>query len=193
MRGARTELILPAGRANAQPAERLQPRPCDANRNHCSDTVLVCCPAEVLPPPHSPAQMTAPAAPLEPFLLRRSNSRRSRKMSGTAAPIGCSAKYGARNSQCLRSGKSLPGQAWKLTSMMLHCMHGDRPMKTTIAIDDDLFAKAQEFASVTEQSAVIREALKAFVERGRTQAGSHGGELPSAVAPQRRRQRRNPG
>jgi Arc/MetJ family transcription regulator len=66
-------------------------------------------------------------------------------------------------------------------------------MKTTIAIDDDLFAKAQEFASVTEQSAVIREALKAFVERGRMQAGSHGGELPSAVAPQRRRQRRNPG
>ena len=38
-------------------------------------------------------------------------------------------------------------------------------MRTTIAIDDELFAKAQEFAGVTEKSAVVREALKAFVER----------------------------
>ena len=39
-------------------------------------------------------------------------------------------------------------------------------MRTTIAIDDELFAKAQEFAGLTEKSAVVREALKAFVERG---------------------------
>ena len=38
-------------------------------------------------------------------------------------------------------------------------------MRTTIAIDDELFAKAQEYAGVTEKSAVVREALKAFVER----------------------------
>lgn len=38
-------------------------------------------------------------------------------------------------------------------------------MRTTIAIDDELFAKAREFAGVSEKSAVIREALKAFVER----------------------------
>ena len=38
-------------------------------------------------------------------------------------------------------------------------------MRTTIAIDDELFAKAQEYAGVKEKSAVVREALKAFVER----------------------------
>jgi Arc/MetJ family transcription regulator len=37
-------------------------------------------------------------------------------------------------------------------------------MKTTIAIDDELFAKAQEYAGVTEKSAVVRTALKAFVQ-----------------------------
>ena len=38
-------------------------------------------------------------------------------------------------------------------------------MRTTIAIDDELFAKAQKFAGVTEKSAVVREALKALIER----------------------------
>ena len=61
-------------------------------------------------------------------------------------------------------------------------------MRTTIAIDDELFAKAQEFAGVTEKSAVVREALKAFVEReaarrlarmGGTQAGRQGTTAPS--------------
>ena len=60
-------------------------------------------------------------------------------------------------------------------------------MRTTIAIDDELFAKAQEFAGVTEKSAVIREALKAFVER---EAGSparpdgrHAAERQGSAAP----------
>jgi Arc/MetJ family transcription regulator len=38
-------------------------------------------------------------------------------------------------------------------------------MRTTIAIDDDLFAQAQKYAGVTEKSAVVREALKALIER----------------------------
>jgi Arc/MetJ family transcription regulator len=38
-------------------------------------------------------------------------------------------------------------------------------MKATIAIDDELPAKARRYADVTETSAVVREALKAFVER----------------------------
>ena len=38
-------------------------------------------------------------------------------------------------------------------------------MKATIAIDDELFAAAQEYAGDKEKSAVISEALKAFVER----------------------------
>jgi Arc/MetJ family transcription regulator len=61
-------------------------------------------------------------------------------------------------------------------------------MRTTIAIDDELFAKAQEFAGVTEKSAVIREALKAFVEReAARRLARMGGTRPSAKAPPRRR------
>ena len=61
-------------------------------------------------------------------------------------------------------------------------------MRTTIAIDDDLFAKAQAFARVTEKSAVIREALKAFVEReAARRLVRMGGTMPGAKAPPRRR------
>jgi len=61
-------------------------------------------------------------------------------------------------------------------------------MRTTIAIDDDLFAKAQEFAGVTEKSAVVREALKAFVEReAARRLARMGGAIPGAKAPPRRR------
>ncbi len=61
-------------------------------------------------------------------------------------------------------------------------------MRTTIAIDDELLAKAQEYAGLTEESAVVREALKAFVEReaGRRLARM-GGTQPGAEAPPRRR------
>jgi Arc/MetJ family transcription regulator len=38
-------------------------------------------------------------------------------------------------------------------------------MKATIAIDDELFAAAQEYAGDKEKSAVINEALKAYVQR----------------------------
>jgi Arc/MetJ family transcription regulator len=61
-------------------------------------------------------------------------------------------------------------------------------MRTTIAIDDDLFAKAQEFAGVTEKSAVVREALKAFVEReAARRLARMGGSAPDSKAPPRRR------
>ena len=61
-------------------------------------------------------------------------------------------------------------------------------MRTTIAIDDDLFAKAQAFAGLTEKSAVIREALKAFVEReAARRLVRMGGTMPGAKAPPRRR------
>ncbi|WP_369726409.1 MULTISPECIES: type II toxin-antitoxin system VapB family antitoxin [unclassified Bradyrhizobium] len=61
-------------------------------------------------------------------------------------------------------------------------------MRTTIAIDDELFAKAREFAGVSEKSAVIREALKAFVEReAARRLARMGGAEPNAKAPPRRR------
>jgi Arc/MetJ family transcription regulator len=64
-------------------------------------------------------------------------------------------------------------------------------MKATIAINDELFAKAQEYAGVTEKSAVVREALKAFVEREAARRLARlGGTQPDAKAPPRRRPRR---
>jgi Arc/MetJ family transcription regulator len=61
-------------------------------------------------------------------------------------------------------------------------------MKATISIDDELFARAQEYAGVEEKSAVISEALKAFVEReSARRLARMGGTEPNAKAPPRRR------
>jgi len=38
-------------------------------------------------------------------------------------------------------------------------------MRTTIALDDDLLAKAQAYTGLQEKSALVREALKALIER----------------------------
>jgi Arc/MetJ family transcription regulator len=38
-------------------------------------------------------------------------------------------------------------------------------MRTTIALDDELVAKAQAFTGLREKSALVREALKALIER----------------------------
>ena len=38
-------------------------------------------------------------------------------------------------------------------------------MRTTIALDDDLVAEAQSFTGLTEKSSLVREALKALIER----------------------------
>ena len=38
-------------------------------------------------------------------------------------------------------------------------------MRTTLALDDELLAQAQEFTGIQEKSALIREALKALVAR----------------------------
>jgi Arc/MetJ family transcription regulator len=38
-------------------------------------------------------------------------------------------------------------------------------MRTTLALDDDLVAKAQAYTGLTEKSGLVREALKALIER----------------------------
>jgi len=38
-------------------------------------------------------------------------------------------------------------------------------MRTTVALDDDLVRVAQEFTGVAEKTALLREALKALIER----------------------------
>jgi len=61
-------------------------------------------------------------------------------------------------------------------------------MRTTIAIDDELFAKAQKYTGLQEKSALVREALKALVEReaGRRLARLGGTEPQLRPVPRRR-------
>ena len=61
-------------------------------------------------------------------------------------------------------------------------------MRTTIALDDELMAKAMEYTGITEKSAVVHEALKTLVavEAGRRLAAL-GGTMPGFKAAPRRR------
>ena len=61
-------------------------------------------------------------------------------------------------------------------------------MRTTVALDDDLLAKAQAFTGLKEKSALIREALKALIEResARRLARLGGSEPELTTAPRRR-------
>lgn len=60
-------------------------------------------------------------------------------------------------------------------------------MRTTVAIDDKLLADAREVTGLAETSAIVREALKALVEReaARTLI-CLGGTEPDIAAPPRR-------
>lgn len=61
-------------------------------------------------------------------------------------------------------------------------------MRTTLALDDELMAKAQEFTGLKEKSAIVHEALKALVQReAARRLALLGGSDPSAVVPPRRR------
>jgi Arc/MetJ family transcription regulator len=65
-------------------------------------------------------------------------------------------------------------------------------MRTTIALDDELIAKAQAFTGLNEKSALVREALKALIEResARRLARLGGSEPDLADVPRRRALRR---
>ena len=65
-------------------------------------------------------------------------------------------------------------------------------MRTTLALDDDLLAKAQSFTGVKEKSALVREALKALVEResARRLARLGGSEPALRPIPRRRSKKR---
>lgn len=60
-------------------------------------------------------------------------------------------------------------------------------MRTTVALDDDLLAKAQAYTGLTEKSSLIREALKALIEReSASRLARLGGTEPKASAGPRR-------
>jgi Arc/MetJ family transcription regulator len=61
-------------------------------------------------------------------------------------------------------------------------------MRTTVALDDDLLRIAQEFTGVAEKTALLREALKALVEReSARRLASLGGTMPELNRIPRRR------
>lgn len=65
-------------------------------------------------------------------------------------------------------------------------------MRTTLALDDDLLAEAQRLTGTTEKTALVREALRALIERESARRLARlGGSEPSLVeVPRRRTQRR---
>jgi len=61
-------------------------------------------------------------------------------------------------------------------------------MRTTLALDDDLLAEAQRLTGTSEKSALVREALRALIEResARRLARLGGTEPDLTPAPRRR-------
>ncbi len=66
-------------------------------------------------------------------------------------------------------------------------------MRTTLALDDELVARAQAFTGLNEKSALVREALTALIERESARRLARlGGSEPHAVSAPRRRSERGP-
>lgn len=61
-------------------------------------------------------------------------------------------------------------------------------MRTTLALDDELLERAQAYTGLREKSALVREALRALIEResARRLARLGGSEPDLAAAPRRR-------
>jgi Arc/MetJ family transcription regulator len=61
-------------------------------------------------------------------------------------------------------------------------------MRTTLALDDELLEKAQAYTGLREKSALVREALRALIEResARRLARLGGTEPDLEIAPRRR-------
>lgn len=61
-------------------------------------------------------------------------------------------------------------------------------MRTTIALDDELVAEAQRLTGTTEKSALVRQALRALIERESARRLARlGGTEPTLTEPRRRR------
>lgn len=61
-------------------------------------------------------------------------------------------------------------------------------MRTTLVLDDELLARAQELTGIEEKTALVRAALTALVERESARRLARlGGTEPGLTAPPRRR------
>jgi Arc/MetJ family transcription regulator len=65
---------------------------------------------------------------------------------------------------------------------------GGRQMRTTLALDGELVAKAEALTGLKEKSSLVREALKALIERESARRLARlGGSEPGLKVPPRRR------
>jgi Arc/MetJ family transcription regulator len=72
--------------------------------------------------------------------------------------------------------------------VMFFVPHGRQTMRTTLALDDELVAKAQALTGVMEKSSLVREALKALIEReSALRLARLGGSERGLKLPRRRR------
>ena len=60
-------------------------------------------------------------------------------------------------------------------------------MRTTVTLDDELVAKAQEYTGIQERTALVREALKALVQREAARRLARLGGTQPDLKPVRRR------
>ncbi len=61
-------------------------------------------------------------------------------------------------------------------------------MRTTLALDDDLLVEAQRLTGATEKTALVREALRALIERESARRLARlGGTEPAVIPIPRRR------
>jgi Arc/MetJ family transcription regulator len=73
--------------------------------------------------------------------------------------------------------------------MLLSCLYLWRaPVHATLALDDELLAKAQALTGLKEEPALVREALKALIEReSARRLASLASSEPELESPPRRR------
>jgi Arc/MetJ family transcription regulator len=65
-------------------------------------------------------------------------------------------------------------------------------MRTTLAIDDDLLERARRLSGVSEKSAVVREGLRALIERESARRLARLGGSEKTLKPVPRRRPRRP-
>jgi Arc/MetJ family transcription regulator len=75
--------------------------------------------------------------------------------------------------------------------MLLLMTSEDLVMRTTLSLDDELLAKAQSYTGIRERSELVRQALKALVEReAARRLAQLGGSEPDLKPVPRRRPKR---
>jgi Arc/MetJ family transcription regulator len=95
-----------------------------------------------------------------------------------------------RKKPTLAAGKPSFAESHQLMLDLMPAAGREEPhMRTTINIDDDLLAKAAKLTGSLDRSAMVREGLKALIERESARRLARlGGTQPNLRAPHRRRQ-----